>query len=413
MSPHALLHPHQPAAGAPAAAAEGPQASRHGPPRSRTGALVALGAIAGVLCLVALAGGASATSVPVRPGGLRAALAAARPGDVLQLRTGSYNESIAVPAFSADVTLTPFPGEKPVLTSLTLTGGSHLALRDLAIRSLVATRVADLSVTGGELTTGGAFFTATDRLKVTGVRIHDAFDGLVVRGAKDFAIRRNECFNVPVATRAAGGDCLQMVTTSRFQITDNVFRDQPDKPHTDAIEILDNNADGVIARNRFQNVRGLVLTPGSQPLRDQWRITVESNLFARTRTFAFNGVRMHDSVFAYNTAVDGGFVQFGGASSGNVVVGNIMSRFQVDVTRQRTYVPVEDYNLIASVPAGYRRGAHDLSGTARFRNPAAFDYRLAPGSPGIAAGCLAHLPALDCAGVPRTRADLGAYAFQP
>jgi hypothetical protein len=378
----------------------------------RTGANVALGTVVAALA-IALTGGGAATTVSVRPGGLRAALAAARPGDVLQLRAGTYTETVTVPAFSGDVTLTPYPGEKPVVASLTLTGGSHLVLRDLRLRSLRGTQVADLRVTGGELTTGGAFFTGTDRLQVTGLRIHDAYDGLVVQRAKDFAIRRNECFNVPVVTRAAGGDCLQMVTTSRFEITDNVFRDQPSKPHTDAVEILDNNSDGLIARNQFRNVRGIVLTPGNQPLRDQWRITVESNLFARTRTFAFNGVRMHDSVFAYNTAVDGGYVQFGGASSGNVVVGNIMSRFQVDVTRQRTYVPVEDYNLIASVPAGYRRGAHDLTGTATFRNAAAGDYRLAPGSLGIGVGCTAHLPALDCAGTARTRADLGAYAFQP
>ena len=104
-------------------------------------------------------------------------------------------------------------------------------------------------------------------------------------------------------------------------------------------------------------------------------------------------------------------VQFGGASSGNAVVNNIMSRFQVDVTRQRAYVPVEDYNLIGSAPAGTRFGAHDLIGSATFRNPAQFDYRLAAGSKGIGAGDAAYLPADDLLGAPRTQPDLGAYGF--
>ena len=363
------------------------------------------------LSALALAPTADAAVRTAKPGGITAALRTSAPGDVVQLRAGTYRDAVTVPAFAGDVTLEAFPGETPTLTSLTLTGGSHLRLRGLVLRALRATGTTDLTVEGGEVIAGGAFFQATHRLTVTGVRVHDANDGLVVQKANDFTISHNECFNVPLPSRAEGGDCLQMVTTNRFQITDNLFRDQPSKPHTDAIEILDNNADGLIARNTFRNVRGIVMTPGNQPLRDQWRMTVVNNLFARTRTFAFNGVRMHDSRFANNTAADGGYVQFGGASSGNAVVNNIMSRFQVDVTRQRTYVPVEDYNLIGSAPAGTKFGAHDLIGSATFRDPAQFDYRLAAGSKGIGAGDAAYLPADDLLGAPRTQPDLGAYGF--
>jgi hypothetical protein len=365
------------------------------------------------LSLLALAPAADAAVRTAGPGGIAAALRASAPGDIVQLRAGTYRDAVTVPAFAGDVTVEPAPGASPTLTSLTFTGGSHLVLRNLVLRSLRVTGTTDLTVSGGQVVTGGAFFSATHRLTVSGVKVHDANDGLVVQKANDFTISRNECFNVPLPTRKEGGDCLQMVTTNRFKITDNAFHDQPSKPHTDAIEILDNNADGLIARNTFRNVRGIVLTPGNYPLRDQWRIRVENNLFARTRTFAFNGIRMHDSVFRNNTAVDGGYVQFGGASSGNTVVNNIMSRFQVDVTRQRTYIPVEDYNLIASAPAGTKFGAHDLIGTATFRNAAAGDYRLASGSKGIGAGTTSNLPADDLTGALRTTPDLGAYRFTP
>ena len=103
-----------------------------------------------------------------------------------------------------------------------------------------------------------------------------------------------------------GARALQRVTEVRANLNRiahrtgrNVFRDQPIKPHVDAIEAVCGNTDGMIAYNRFSNVRGLVVTPGDNtPGVPQDRFTIVNNLFAKTRTFAFNGVVMRMTLLA-------------------------------------------------------------------------------------------------------------------
>jgi hypothetical protein len=379
------------------------------PDRRSARLAVAFACTAGLL--TAAAAPAGAATLTATPGKLQAVLRTAHPGDVVQLRGGTYRDQVAVPAFSGDVALRPYLNEVPVLLSAAFTGGSHLRLERLRLNNTVVSGVADMTVADSEVTVNGATFKDTRGLTVSGTKVHDAYDGLVVRNSTGFTISGNECWNVPTPNRVQSGDCIQLGRTSNWSIVGNSFHDQPNKPHADAIEIVNTNSDGLIAANRFRNVRGVIFTPGDNtPTSTQTRMTIVDNLFAQTREFAFNGVRMHDSRLLYNTAGDGGFVQFGGASSGNVVVGNIMRDYRVDPARASQYVSLEDYNLVGTYRAGLRKGPHDIPGAATFDNAAAGDYHLAPGSKGVGAGSLAWMPAADLLGAPRTIPDMGAFA---
>jgi hypothetical protein len=310
------------------------------------------------------------------------------------------------------VTVTPAAGATPLLRNVILRGGSHLRLDGVRIQGIRVFDTDDVTIAGSEFTASGAWFEHTDRLTLTGNRMHDAYDGFVVDDAVDLTFSRNECWAVPIASRASHGDCLQTARTTRFAITDNVFRDQPAKPHVDAIEITAANTDGLIARNVFRSVRGVVMAAGSStPEAMQTRITVVNNLFARTRDFAFVAQRLKDSRLIHNTAPDGGYVSISGASSGNAMVGNIFKTLKLDVSRVKTVLPIEDFNLLTTVPSGYRRGLHSLTGTATFVNPAAGDYHLKAGSKGIAAGSLDWMPVDDLLGAIRETPDLGALEF--
>jgi hypothetical protein len=353
----------------------------------------------------------SAATIVAKPGGVAAALATAQPGDTIQLRAGTYIDKVTVPSFTGEVTIAPYPAEAPILKDVAFTGGRHLRVERLRLQRLVVTGTADLTLASDDFTISGVFLRGTDRVRFTSNRLHDAFDGLVVSDSTGILIDRNEFWNIPVPSRPQSGDCIQMKRVHDFRITGNVFRDQPIKPHVDAIEIVNTNTDGLIDCNRFRNVRGLIFTPGDNtPSAMQYRMTIVNNLFAHTREFAFNGVRMHDSQFVFNTAPDGGFVQFGGASSGNVVVGNIMRDFRVDPARMSLYLSREDYNLVGTYRAGMKRGVHDIVGAATFVNAAAGDFHLTPTSKGVNAACAEFMPATDIDGTARMTHDMGAFA---
>jgi hypothetical protein len=355
---------------------------------------------------------ADAATVSAKPGGLGAALTAAGSGGTVQLTAGTYADRVTVPAFTSDVKVVAAPGAAPILRNVVLQGGRNLHLEGLRIQGIRVTGTDDLTIANSEMTASGAWFFFTDGLELVGNRIHDAYDGVVIDDATDWTFARNECWAVPVATRPSHGDCLQTARTARFAITDNVFRDMPAKEHVDAIEITDGNTDGLIARNVFRNVRGLIMGPGTQfPTRMQTRMTIVNNLFARTRSFSIQIQRLQDSKVLHNTAPDAGMVSIAGASYRNVVVGNIIRAFKVDVTRVKTVLALEDHNILSTVPSGYRRGPHSLTGTATFVNPTAFDYHLKAGSKGIGAGSSAWVPADDLLGVRRVGADLGALEF--
>ena len=369
-------------------------------------------ALCGAMLLLAAASAPAAT-LQATPGRIGAVLRTAQPGDVVQLRAGTYRDDVTVPAFTGDVTIRACPGEKPILVTPTFTGGRHLRLQGLDLRGIVVRDTDDLTVTESTITVGGAMFYGTDRLTVSANTAHDAWDGFVFNDAMDVTFTDNQCWSIPTASRASGGDCVQLARTHRFTILRNVFRDQPIKPHVDAVEAICGNTDGLIAYNRFSNVRGIVVTPGDNtPGVPQDRFTIVNNLFAKTRTFAFNGVVMRDSKFLHNTGPDGGYVQIGGVSSRWVVAGNIMRQFLVDPARAAQWITTEDYNLMASVRAGYRKGGHSTIGAATFVNAAAGDYRLAPGSTGIGAGTLSWMPSDDLYGTVRTLPDLGAIAYE-
>jgi nitrous oxidase accessory protein NosD len=79
---------------------------------------------------------ASRDTIVVSPGqSIDAALDSARPGDVIQIRAGTYTENVSSGVDgtnSKPITLEPYPGERPVLhVKLTLSGASYLSFRNL------------------------------------------------------------------------------------------------------------------------------------------------------------------------------------------------------------------------------------------------------------------------------------------
>jgi hypothetical protein len=363
--------------------------------------------IMGAIALTAtLAPGARAADMTVAPGGLQAALNQADAGDTLTL-TGTHTGTYTAPAYSGTVTITG-PG---TLKTFKLTGGANITVTRMHAEGFGATGTRNLTVNRMDFTVAGAIFDHTDGLRIQDSSIHDAWDGFVIDDANGFTITHNDCQRVPVASRLQSGDCIQMARTRDWRITNNYLHDQPNKPHVDAIEITNNNYDGLIAGNVIARTRGIIFTPGDNtPISSQYRMTVVNNDMAAAREFSFQGVRMVDARFLYNTAT-AGFVQFGGASSGNVAVGNLIGTLKVDPSRQATYLPVEDYNVAAAYGTGYRKGPHTITGKPTFVDPAAGNFRLKAGSLGIGLAESTYRPAQDITGATRKQSDVGAYAF--
>jgi len=110
----------------------------------------------------------------------------------------------------------------------------------------------------------------------------------------------------------------------------------------------------------------------------------------------------------------------------NVLVrNNLFQDLTVDSTSEAAAQVTQDYNVTAGGNWG-ARGPHDIKGSPRFVNAAAYDYRLAASSPGIDAGNAEGAPTYDKACRPRFDApdankgvgnpayvDMGALEFQP
>lgn len=95
-----------------------------------------------------------------------------------------------------------------------------------------------------------------------------------------------------------------------------------------------------------------------------------------------------------------------------VVRNNLFQQMNVDSQSEGAANINQDYNIIGPGGNWGPKGPHDVRGTPKFVNPAAEDYRLAPGSLGIDSGIADYAPTFDKACRPRfdtpTVANIGA-----
>lgn len=176
-------------------------------------------AVAGLLALSPVSAGVAAT-LDVTPGtagdGLRAALAAAAPGDVLQLAPGVYRGSVRI-----DRPVTVEGGPEAIIDgggkgSVVVIAAPDVTLRDLTIRNSGASL---------EKQNAGVFVgKAGDRALVESNRIVDNLIGVYLWGPDDAVVRGNTIHGRRYAHVNQRGDDIQLWNTPGSVIENNDVR---------------------------------------------------------------------------------------------------------------------------------------------------------------------------------------------
>jgi hypothetical protein len=228
-------------------------------------------------------------------------------------------------------------------------------------------------------------------------------------------------------TRAAV-DGLQIKNFRNVVVEDNevsnVWRVDP-LAHPDVIQTVHGGSGLIIRRNYFHDndAQQIFTKDGATS-----GVRIENNLIAdngqRDPTSSYSAVQLQESdspVLVNNTIVNSGVTRIRGAATTDATIkNNILSQLQI---LDGATVAYQNYNLVGKGEAGEQ----DIRGRPTFVNPAAGDYRLAPGSPGIDAGSSAGAPPRDRLGRrriddPAVRnsgpgssgyVDVGAYERQP
>ena len=381
----------------------------------------------------------------------RAVEASPLQGGTVLVRGGTYPR-LTITSFSraGQLIIRAFRGEQPRLQGLKVTNSSRLAIEGFRIdevTELLGT-VRDLTLRNNDISPRDVFVENGEDLLFEDNHIHDlemATDpdtkncipprcgyGIRIVKGKRVTFRRN-LFRVIPADGIQAGEAVD------YEIVDNTFDDirvdptqDPDE-HSDAIQFYRNSQNLLISGNTFRGTRGPLIQescekgdpPGTFA---HHGLRIENNVFVRQRDFALKICNAPGLRLLNNTAWDPGqavsrviittpYMETD-QTTAVVAANNIIEEF-----RATDVFDVEDYNLIGDGP---RAGSHDLAGPPYFADPAADDYRLVGGSPGIDAGTSGHgAPARDrdnavrhdtptianSGGGPVAFYDMGAYEF--
>ena len=338
------------------------------------------------------------------------ALVAAPDGSAIQVRAGTYAAaSVTGRHLVSGISVAPFPGQRPIVKSLTLTQSDRFTFSGLTFQAVQLTTSRSIALTGDEITKGGLFATAPSALRVEDNVFHDGADGLVVRNGSDVTVRHNVFRDMPRRT-TAGGDGIQGSGDTGLMVHGNTFlRLSNPLGHCDSIELLGSNDYVTLDGNLFRAARGPIITTGSGGTAALTKhLVVTNNELTQTPTWALNFVNTPGALVENNTiwAAGHGIMLTGGYTKVSFY-NNIVSRLETVAAR----VAADDYNLIA---VGPMTGAHDKRGDPRFLSQTLPDYHLTAASPAVNAGTAAFAPLLDRDGFGRIGApDLGAYEFRP
>jgi hypothetical protein len=340
---------------------------------------------------------------------LSKALTASPDGSSIVVRRGTYPATaVSGRHLVTGITVGPFPGEQPAVTSLSVKQSDRFAISGLKLQSVLLDTTRSISLTGNEITPGGVNALAPTGLLVSGNVFHDGTDGLIVNRGSDVSVLGNTFRDMPRRTNA-GGDGIQGAYITGLTVRGNTFlRIANPLGHSDAIELLATNDFVTIDGNLFRATRGPIVTGGTGVTGKYTRhLVVTNNEMTQTPGWALNFTTTPGATVVNNTvwaAAHG--IMLNGGSTRVTLYNNIVSRLEA----AKYTVVADDYNLIA---VGPMKGLHDKRGDPRFVSQTLPDYHLTAVSPAVDAGWDAQAPLLDRDGLPRIGApDLGAYELQ-
>jgi Right handed beta helix region len=343
---------------------------------------------------------------------LERAIAAAPPGSTVLVRAGSYPELEVIERDNTElVTVKAYRGERPVVDGIDVQGSDRWRFEGFRITAM--THLRDLSngvqLAGNEMSPKGVFVRAGRQHLIEGNHIHhmswsgarEAADGYGINAmgnddtsvrVQDLTIRNNRFDHI-------SADAIQFGSVRGALIEGNDISEVRDfmdvGEHNDGIQMYGTSHDVTIRNNFFHDTIRMVIAKGYS----YERLVIENNLGVRMDpgSTALNiydapGVRVvNNTIWGIGAAVRfRDDPDYPTVMSDAVVMNNILDGLQ-----GHSYVAYEDYNLLARRDSD-DYGTHDLFGTPSFVNPAAGDYSLRAGAPGVDAGTSANAaPAQD------------------
>jgi hypothetical protein len=314
-------------------------------------------------------------------------------------------------------------GERPTVAGATIGDSSGFGFKGFRFtREVDLTNVSHCSFVGnvsplrpaGSQTLSGYLVTGVSHAVWRGNTVTNGWIGIHFRGSgvRDVQIVDN-------GFERLGGQGIHLQEGDRVLVARNRFAgivpraDMDPAAHADAVQTLGPSRNVTFDGNLVTRGRGFLIqfAPADEGLRaGQTGMVVQNNVFAgrdfSLRVFSAPGIRIVNNTVWGTQSSPGTGIDLRPPVAGNlpttgaVLENNIVNRLYV--TSATTYRG--GHNLIARGP---RKGPHDLRGTPRFLN-SPYDWRLAPGSPGIRAGSAAGAPRRDRLGRPRSgRPDLG------
>jgi hypothetical protein len=403
-----------------------------------------------VLALASLASAARADVVEIDPSGdLEAAINALRPGDELVLRGGVYSRSdrfaiTVVGTETMPIVIRAAEGERPVITRPD--AGQNL----LDIERAEYATIRGLEFTGGS---AGVRITAARFLTIEDCEIHDTGD--VALRANDVGARyeglrilRNHIHD----THGTGEGMYLGCNSNGCQVFDSLIEgnwvhhtNASDVSQGDGIELKEGSHDNVIRWNVVHDTNypciltyGVVGNGGPNTIEQNvlWGCgdmgiqsaadaTIRNNIILSAGANGI-GCQPHQAatpanlVIVNNTVLDadGTALRLAGATGSVVIANNAL--YTRGATALSLGGDLSMLTLVGNVVEGAVTGASG-GGTsagslradfvaASFSGTVPNDVFPAAGGALVGAGSMAHLPALDFNGTPRSRPDVGAYA---
>lgn len=220
--------------------------------------LLSAGGVAALILLGGESRVAAATEVTVRDAaGLRAAVAAARPGTTILLAEGNYGGGFAFPNLRGEpgrpIVIASADPKKPAVfrdakTGLHLANPAHVELRHLVFTVLYAN---GLNIDdGGRRSEGGAHHVVLRDLRVHDVGGGGNEDGIKLSGLTDFRVE-----GCVVERWGAAGSGIDMVGCHRGEIVGCTFR-HTTPPAANGVQCKGGTTEIAIRGNHFLNTGG-------------------------------------------------------------------------------------------------------------------------------------------------------------
>lgn len=273
--------------------------------------------IIGVVAALALACAARGQVVVTDADGLRRAVRAARPGDVVLLAPGDYPGGFYFGALRGEpdklIVIASQDADRPArfvggAQAVHLSGAAYVELRDLAMTGATAN---GMNVDDQSAADKQTHHITLRRLTVTNVGPDGNRDGIKLSGVDDFVVE-----GCRVSDWGSGGSGIDMVGCHRGVVRDCEFGGETNRG-SEGVQMKGGCSEIVVRENRFENAgqRGVniggstgleyfrpPLSSWERPFSEAWGIAVEGNLFIGSAApVAFVGV--DGAVVRFNTMI--------------------------------------------------------------------------------------------------------------